>query len=64
MEDEKVEHPSVGERRALGKKSREQLTPSGHAGWKPAADRPDPVGLLEEQNTTGSPTSCRCGTAG
>ena len=28
------------------------VPPSGHAGWAPAADRPDPVALLEEQNTT------------
>ena len=26
--------------------------PSSHAGWTPAKGRPDPVGLLEEQNTT------------
>jgi len=25
---------------------------SSHSGWVPAADRPDPVGLLEAQNTT------------
>jgi uncharacterized protein (DUF2252 family) len=25
---------------------------SSHTGWKPAADRPDPVALLEEQNAT------------
>ena len=29
--------------------------PSSHAGWRPAADRPDPVALLEEQNTTREP---------
>jgi uncharacterized protein (DUF2252 family) len=28
---------------------------SSHAGWVPAADRPDPVGLLEEQNRTREP---------
>ena len=64
MEGSKVEHLSVEERRALGKKSRKQADPSGHAGWTPAADRPDPVGLLEEQNATRSPTWCRCGTGG
>ena len=52
MEGTKVEHPSVKERRALGKESRTQVDPSGHAGWTPAADRPDPVGLLEAQNAT------------
>ena len=29
--------------------------PSSHAGWEPAADRPDPVSLLEEQNATREP---------
>src|SRR3954453_14633633 len=45
-------HPSVEERRARGKEARAQVPVSGHAGWAPAADRPDPVGLLEEQNVT------------
>src|SRR3954466_12488298 len=45
-------HPSVEERRARGKEARAQVPVSGHAGWAPAADRPDPVGLLEEQNAT------------
>ena len=43
---------SIDDRRAQGKAAREQLTPSGHAGWKPATNRPDPIGLLEEQNAT------------
>ncbi len=51
----KVEHPSVEERRAQGKESRKRVPQSGHAGWKPAADRPDPVALLEEQNATREP---------
>ena len=55
MEGSKVEHLSVEERRALGKESRKQVDPSGHAGWTPAADRPDPVGLLEAQNATREP---------
>ena len=46
------EHPSVEERRARGKEARTQASTSDHAGWAPAADRPDPVGLLEEQNVT------------
>ncbi|MGH3237778.1 MAG: DUF2252 domain-containing protein, partial [Streptosporangiaceae bacterium] len=29
--------------------------PSSHAGWSPAPDRPDPVGLLEEQDRTREP---------
>jgi len=45
-------HASIDERRATGRTVREKLAPSGHSGWEPAADRPDPVPLLEEQNTT------------
>jgi uncharacterized protein (DUF2252 family) len=48
----KVSHPSVDERRAKGKQAREASPPSGHGVWIPATDRPDPVELLKEQNTT------------
>ena len=48
----KVAHPSVDDRMARGGQARERTPPSGHAGWVPAADRPDPVALLEEQNLT------------
>src|SRR5512132_4044053 len=51
----KVTHPSVDERRAQGKEARNRIPPSSHAGWAPASDRPDPVGLLEEQNATREP---------
>ena len=51
----KIAHPSVDERRVRGKAQREQTPLSSHAGWKPAADRPDPVALLEEQNTRREP---------
>jgi uncharacterized protein (DUF2252 family) len=51
----RVEHPSVEERRAHGKKLGKKVSASGHAGWKPAADRPDPVALLEEQDETREP---------
>ena len=47
-----VAHPSIDQRRARGGQARERRPPSGHAGWVPAADRPDPVALLEEQNLT------------
>src|SRR5262244_1718061 len=47
--------PSVDERRAQGKEARKLAPPSAHSGWRPAADRPDPVALLEEQNTTRVP---------
>ena len=51
----KVEHPSTDDRRAKGKKARKMTATSAHAGWKPAADRPDPVALLEQQNATREP---------
>jgi len=47
-----VAHPSVDDRMATGGQARERTPPTGHAGWVPAADRPDPVALLEEQNFT------------
>jgi uncharacterized protein (DUF2252 family) len=51
----KIEHPSLEERRARGKTLRKQVDPAGHAKWKPAAGRPDPIDLLEEQNLTREP---------
>ena len=51
----KVAHPSIEERRARGKELRKQTPPSSHSKWKPAADRPDPVTLLEAQNTRREP---------
>jgi uncharacterized protein (DUF2252 family) len=51
----RVAHPSVEERRARGKEARTRTPVSSHAGWAAAADRPDPVGLLEEQNVTREP---------
>ena len=47
-----IKHLNVDERKAQGKGSREQTGLSSHSDWTPAADRPDPVALLEEQNTT------------
>ena len=52
MVAKKIQHPSVEERRARGKEARAQTPLSAHEGWKVAPDRPDPVALLEEQNTT------------
>jgi uncharacterized protein (DUF2252 family) len=51
----RVPHPSLEERRARGKEARERTPLSSHDGWAPASDRPDPVGLLEEQDTTREP---------
>ena len=50
-----IAHPTVADRRARGADARLATPPSAHAGWVPAADRRDPVALLEEQNTTREP---------
>jgi hypothetical protein len=47
-----LEYPTVEDRKARGKSSREKTTLSSHTGWEPAADRPDPVSLLEEQDAS------------
>jgi uncharacterized protein (DUF2252 family) len=51
----RVPHPSVEERRARGQAARDRTPLSSHAGWAPASDRPDPVGLLQEQNRSREP---------
>ncbi len=43
---------SVAYRRNAGKALRKQVPRRSHAEWSPAADRPDPISLLEEQNRT------------
>ena len=48
-------HPSVAERRAKGVAARDKVPPSSFANWAPSAHRPDPVGLLEEQDATREP---------
>ena len=48
----KIAHPSVDDRKAKGLEARDRTALSGHTKWRPAADRPDPVGLLTEQDTT------------
>ena len=35
----KVAHYSLDERQAKGKQASEQIPPSSHSGWHPAADR-------------------------
>lgn len=52
MGEGRIEHPSVEERKADGKRLLEQTPLSSHTGWIPAADRSDPVALLQEQNLT------------
>jgi uncharacterized protein (DUF2252 family) len=46
----KIVHLSVDDRRARGLEARDNAPLSGHSGWAPAAGRPDPVGLLEDQD--------------
>ena len=55
MAAKKIVHFSVDERKAQGEGARGRTPPSSHRGWRPAGDRPDPVALLEEQNTTREP---------
>jgi uncharacterized protein (DUF2252 family) len=45
----KVVHPTAEQRAAIGKAARSLVPRSSHAGWQPRQDRPDPVGLLEQQ---------------
>jgi hypothetical protein len=47
----RVPHLSVDERQARGKEARNQTPLSTHTGWMPAADRPDPVALLDRLST-------------
>jgi uncharacterized protein (DUF2252 family) len=48
----KIAHPSVDDREAKGLEARDQTPLASHAEWKPAADRPDPVALLQGQDKT------------
>src|SRR5438552_5528811 len=50
-----IAYPGIDERRAHGEEARRRTPPSAHSGWKPAADRPDPVALLEEQDADRMP---------
>lgn len=47
--------PSIAERSAEGKRLREQAPRTSHAGWSPAADRPDPLDLLAAQDRNREP---------
>jgi uncharacterized protein (DUF2252 family) len=48
----KIPHPSIDDRKAKGLEARDQAPLSSHTKWSPAADRPDPVALLSEQDKT------------
>ena len=52
MTPRNVEHLSVEERKTRGKSARERTPLTSLRGWVPAADRPDPVTLLEEQDAS------------
>jgi uncharacterized protein (DUF2252 family) len=49
--DDPVSHPTLAERAAMGKATRKDAPRSGHASWEPAAERPDPIAMLEEQSS-------------
>ena len=51
----KPAHRTVEERRTRGREARVRTPLSSHRGWAPAADRADPVALLEEQDATREP---------
>jgi hypothetical protein len=55
MATKPVSHPTLEERHAAGRAARERAPRSDLEGWKPATNRPDPVGLLEAQNETREP---------
>ena len=46
---------TIDERVSRGRRSRALLPRTAHGDWAPAADRPDPVGILEQQATTRVP---------
>src|SRR3954466_12064989 len=50
-----ITHPTLEDRAAHGLEARDHTPLDSHAGWKPAADRPDPIRLLEEQNRAREP---------
>jgi len=50
-----IKHLSIDDRKARGLGARDGAALSSHTKWSPAADRPDPVALLEEQNLTREP---------
>jgi len=52
MAGQKIAHPSVEDREAEGLEARDRTALSSHTNWRPAEDRPDPVGLLEEQDVS------------
>jgi uncharacterized protein (DUF2252 family) len=52
---QKVTHLSAADRAAQGKAARAEVPLEAHGDWVPAADRPSPLALLEEQATSRVP---------
>jgi hypothetical protein len=50
-----VVHLTTTERAAIGKAARAKVSRSSHGDWAPAADRPNPIKMLEEQERTRVP---------
>ena len=51
-------HPPTmtpADRKAHGKRLRDTVRRDAHTGWRPAADRPDPIGILRAADTTRQP---------
>src|SRR5215470_3574522 len=55
MAARRIAHPSLDERRASGQEALTRTPLPAHRGWRPAADRLDPIALLEQQNATREP---------
>ena len=55
MSATKTQSPGVEERRAEGEEAQRRTPPSTHGEWVAAADRFDPIALLEQQNETRVP---------
>jgi uncharacterized protein (DUF2252 family) len=51
----RIKHLSLDERLNQGRTARDSTPASSHDGWAAATDRPDPVGLLEQQDRTREP---------
>ena len=50
-----IADPGIGGRSARGLEARDRASLLSHTKWTPAADRPDPVALLKEQDITREP---------
>jgi len=55
MSARRIGRRSVEDRLATGRAARTLVPRSSHRGWEPAPDRPDPVGVLEEQDALREP---------